>query len=176
MGFRFLTLLSFAAIAGCTAPGPLQIYDGTPLPWEKIAVIQLPAYEFNSNNRSELKILAFDGRPVRNEEGRRPSELHVLPGVRTLTVAFDLDLCCPNTRSFGGFWADVFGSAAINKRVGELSQQELTLTAQAGRTYALRYAVRRPSIFRFWSGWKIDYWIEDLIDGKTVAGAKPYAL
>jgi len=177
MVFRFLTLLSFAAIAGCTAPGPRQMYDGPRLPADRVAVIQLPkgAHQrvFALLPESWLNVLALDGNGLRVEDGR-PSEIHVLPGRRRLTVAvsygnFDFTFAS-NKYLQGQLAVDLIGNGVL---LGDRKpfERDLEFDAMAGRVYAIKYAIDSPHFVSVRKDWRIDCWIEDLATGKIVAHA-----
>jgi hypothetical protein len=164
---RFLAASLATLLAGCVA-APRQMYEGAPLPPDRVAVIQMPPFVpqtlFSTMPANWLEVRAFDGKVLRSEE-RRPSEFHVTPGRHRLVLR------AMYANSAGGVLEAFVDAVVVENRMRQF-EQELELDAAAGRTYGVRYTIERPGLLSPVSDWKIDYWIEDMASGKVLDGTR----
>ncbi len=162
------------AFTGCKVTTSAHIYDGPPLPGDKIAKITVEKREatgmdkFMSCSPSSIMVVDVDGKdPTKygKEEGTViPLEVFVLPGLHTFGVKF----YGPSCGTSGAIPALAVALAAEHK-YGPLGTS-LQFNTEAGREYKIRFKeIEKP-----WKGIvDVNYWVEDVNAGQVILGKVP---
>lgn len=99
-------------IAGCSAPGPVRLYDGQARPAVEVTSVQVP---------EQIQVMSMDGVEVTGTLLQRGQSLELLPGEHVLTLRY----------------VQLFQISSEDHEVVRSRQAALRFLAEAGGTYRL---------------------------------------
>ena len=154
--FKLFWIVASFILSGC-AKDVVQMYSGSRLPENKVAVIETTgSLRTVIPKAAAIVIERIDGKKTGMEKTAIMSPIEVLPGTHSLELKLSRSISTSDT---GGTASSAYKEYAINKT--------LDLTVQPGHKYRIYGMLDTEQTFPWF------VWIEDVKDGKVVAGAKP---